>query len=80
MANARERAKSKRDAQRHFHLSRIHSEMRTKGKEAGLQRAWEFFKAERLKCTDDAAADRIGQEVFQFLLKKADEFPRRSPS
>lgn len=78
MANARERAKSKRESQREFHLGRIEHIRKTRGAIAALDAAYAYFKAERLKCTNDDEADRISAELFQTMITKAAEFPRRS--
>lgn len=79
MADARERAKNRRETQRRFHLARIKEVRETEGEDAALDRAYDYFKAARQASTDADAADRISAELFQFMITKAAEFPRRSP-
>lgn len=79
MADARAREKARLEKERQSHLARIAHVHQTEGPGAALDRAYDYFKAQRKKCTDLDEADRISDELFQFLIMKAAKFPRRSP-
>ncbi len=77
MADARTRAKDRRAAQRKFHLDRIREAQVSGGRAEALAAAWALFLSDFRNCTSDTVADRIGAEVFQFLITKSEELPRR---
>lgn len=77
MTNARDRVRSKRERQKLHHLNRI-EEAKKQGPVNALGAAWAYFLSSYKHCTSDHKADQIGVDVFQYLIKKADELPRRS--